>query len=70
MPDSTSLDFHPKEITERVPFNKKTSSAQSIFKVRRHKEMVLEEVQNLKEQRDPEKEKKQENIRKLKKQLG
>ena len=32
--------------------------------------MVLEEVQNLKEQKDPEKEKKQENIRKLKKQLG
>jgi hypothetical protein len=62
-----ALDFHPREICERVPFNKKKS--ENPFHVKKYKELVPEEMDG-KDCNDPEREKKQINIDKLKKQLG
>ena len=55
MPDSMALDFHPEEICERVPFNKKKS--QNIFHIKKFKELAPEDLEQ-KEVRDPEREKK------------
>jgi|APSaa5957512535_1039671.scaffolds.fasta_scaffold172501_3 hypothetical protein len=68
MPDSMTLDFHPKETCEKVPFNKKKS--ENIFHIKRFKDRELPEDTEQKEVRDPEREKKMINIEKLKKQLG
>jgi hypothetical protein len=50
-----ALDFHPREICERVPFNKKKS--ENLFHVKKFKELVPEEMDE-KDIKDPEREKK------------